>query len=282
MNTRRITLIVAVFLAIGTGILTLRYLSSVQQSQATQTPMQLVPVVIASRDIPARAKITPDMLTTVKKPSTPGEQQAIQAIGNANDAVGDIALISLPAGTTITQTNVGKPAEVGLAVRLKPGMRAVTIPVDHVKDVSGLIEPGDHVDVLASVQRGAEMSPHTYAIIRDALVLAMDSDLESTGATPPPDAPGANTVTLGISPSQSDLLTTADLNTTLRLALRSPNEPARSLPPEELIFPPQSVPAPAPANVPPPARPAPAPAVAQVRPPGVTVIDGDRIISGDL
>lgn len=285
MNTRRITLIVAVVLAIGTGILTLRYLTSIQQqaaSSAHQAESELRPIVIASRDIPARAKIMPDMLTRVSRPAAQVEPGAID---NPAMLSGYIALISLPAGSTLTETKVGKPAAVGLTVQLKPGMRALSIPVDRVKAISGLLQPGDHVDVLAAVPKVPGSQPKAVTIIRGALVLAINSQMETSGATPDPDSANLLTVTLGVTPEQADLLTMADLNTTLRLALRPANENVRSLAAEALYFPDtgqssggSSQPRPGPVYPVVPAPPVNVPSV-QAAPPAVTVIDGDRIVS---
>ncbi|GAC1567383.1 MAG: hypothetical protein NVS2B3_05230 [Vulcanimicrobiaceae bacterium] len=305
MNTRRITLIVAVVLAVGTGILTLRYLAGINsQAQAQQQTVELKPVVIAARDIPARMKITPEMLTKTQRPAGQVEPQALT---DPAQAKGDVALISIPSGSTITATKLGQPAEVGLTVRLKPGMRAVSIPVDRVKSVSNLVQPGDRVDVLATVNKGVGIPPKTFTIIRGALVLAINSQLEQAGPTPAPDSGAAATVTLGVSPQQADLLTVADINTTLRLALRSPQEPVRSLPAETLQYadlgaekpaaanapaappptyavqpPAAPVLAPPPLNVPAPLAPAKAPGPAVVVAPAVTVIDGDKVIAGGV
>jgi pilus assembly protein CpaB len=274
-------LIVAVVLALGTGVLTLRYLSSLnQQATAQQQQVELMPIVVASRDIPARAKITPDMLTKTTRSANEVEPQALS---DPKQAEGDIALISLPQGSTLTATKVGQPAEVGLTVRLKPGMRAVSIPVDRVKAVSGLIQPGDRVDVMASVNKGPGVPPKTFTIIRGALVLAINSELETAGATPSPEDQGAATVTLGVTPEQADLLTVADLNTTLRLALRSPQESVRSLPAERLEFADLGASANTDRNVPPPISPAAAPSSGPAVPaptPGIVIIDGDKIING--
>ncbi|GAC1395339.1 MAG: hypothetical protein NVS2B8_20000 [Vulcanimicrobiaceae bacterium] len=303
MNTRRITLIVAIVLAVGTGILTLRYLTGVNAAaQTQQQAASLKPIVIAARSIAKGEKITPEMVTKTQRPSNEVEPDAI---GDPAQTKGDIAMITIPAGATITQTKVGQPAELGITVRLKPGMRAVSIPVDRVKSVSNLVQPGDHVDVMASVPRGAGIPPKTYTIIRGAVVLAINSQLEQSGATPAPDSGAAATVTLGVTPQQADLLTVADLNTTLRLALRSPQEPVRSLPAESLHFAdlgaeaagttgpvaplyPAPAPIPAPAmappvtsggNVPAPAAPVRAPGVS-VPGAAVTVIDGDKVVAG--
>jgi pilus assembly protein CpaB len=283
VNTRRITLIVAVILAVGTGVLTLNYLSSLNKQQApvaTQTEMKSV--VITNRDIPVRSKITADMLTKVTRPAAEAEPQAIS---DPKQADGFVALIAMPAGSTVTQTKIGEPGEVGLTARLKPGMRAVSIPVDRVKAVSNLIQPGDRVDVLAAVSKGTGIPPKTFTIIRGALVLAIGQQLEQIqqSASPPPADSGGGTVTLGVTPQQADLLTVADLNTTLRLALRSPQEPVSSLPAETLTFADLGSSAPPPAaNTVPPPVPVPAPSAmpAKKTGPAVPVIDGDHYSSG--
>lgn len=280
MNTRRITLIVAVVLALGTGILTLRYLSGIQQQAAVQTPVvELKAILIASKDIPARMRITPDMLTRVQRPATEIEPGALSI---PRQVEGDIALITIPAGSTLTETKVGRPAEVGLTIRLKPGMRAISIPVDRVKAVSGLLQPGDRVDVLASIPKAPGSQPRAVTIIRGALVLAINSTLETAGATPSPDNANLVTVTLGVTAQQADLLTMADLNTTLRLALRSPQEPVRSMLAEALYFPDTAAPVEAAPAVPYPIAAAPVPPVgaAPAGASGVTVIDGDKVVSG--
>ncbi len=276
MNSRRITLIVAIVLAVTTGLLTLRYLNSVNQT-AQVAVVESKPVVIASRDIPTRAKITPDMLTLVKRPANQVEPGAIS---DPHLAIGDVSLIAIPMNSTITDSKIGQPAAVGLTARIKPGMRAVTIPVDAIKSVNGLIQPGDRVDVLASVQKGSGDRPRTYAIIRGALVLALNSTIEPTPDESP--APGTSgnvpqTVTLGVTVQQADLLTVADLNTTLRLALRSPNEPLRAEAEEPLDF--QDA-TPEPHTVATPVVP-PVVAVAKKERPSVTIVDGDKLIQGN-
>lgn len=286
MNARKITLVVAIVLAVGTGFLTLRYLSSLNaQAQARQQAAETRMIVVASRDIPVRTKITADMLTKTTRTASEVDPQALT---DPKQAVGDTALVAMPQGATITSMKVGQPAEVGITVRLKPGMRAVSIPVDRVKAVSNLVQPGDRVDVMASVNRGAGVPPKTFSIIRGAIILAINTQLDQTDATPAPsaDAGAPGTVTLGVTPLQADLLTVADLNTTLRLALRSPQEPVHSLPAEKLEFADLGQPggsAPPRTNVPPPIHPAPAPLANVPVPafvPAVTVIDGDRTIAG--
>lgn len=276
MNTRRITLLLAILLAIGTGWLTLNYINNVKTSTLANNAPRAV--VVAAVDIPARTPITSNMLRQTTLPTSVVERDAI---GTADSANGQLSLITIPAGSQITTSKIGRPEDVGLPVRLAPGKRAVSIQIDRVKGISGLLQPGDRVDILAIPPRngnGSEL-PHTAAILRGIKVLAVGNTMETTSATPSPDFQNSQTITLEVTPKQADLLASADANTTLRLALRSPREPLNSEPTESLELPVTQVAA-APPAAPAAAQPAPAPQQAQPRPDphgNIMIIDGDHI-----
>jgi pilus assembly protein CpaB len=157
------------------------------------------------------------------------------AIGNPTQAVGSLALVTIPKGSQLTASEIGLNVPSALPVRLMPGMRAVSIPVDRVKGVSGLIQPGDRVDVIAiPPQKGNGPPPKAVTIFRGIRVLAVGTNLENPSATPSPDEQAAATVTLEVNPRQADMLAWADSNANLRLALRSPREAIRSEPTELL------------------------------------------------
>jgi len=284
MNTRRTTLLIAIILAIGTGWLTLTYLSSVKPAQNEQRQ-----VLISAQEIPARSRIVDTMFRTEMRPATSLEPDSLN---NANQAVGSLALVTIPMGAQLTSSDIGSNVAFALPVRLQPGMRAVSIPVDRVKGVSGMILPGDRVDVIA-IPPGSSGSggppPKAVTIFRGIRVLAVGNTLENAVATPGPEEQTAATVTLEVNPKQADLLAWADANSTLRLALRSPREAIRSEPVEELELagtsaagpaaPPAPVPAVGPAVPSLPAVPvsAPGPAVRELPNP-VEVIIGDQVV----
>lgn len=280
MNTRRITLLLAILLALGTGFLTLNYLNSVRESsRAGNEPRQ---VVVAVKTIPARTPITPDMVVRATRPASGVDSDALidpQAVN------GQLSLITIPEGSQITASKIGRPRTVGLPVVLSPGKRAVSIYIDKVKGISGLLQPGDKVDVIAIPPRQGEAVPPAVAILRGVRVLAVGNMMETSSATPDPQYINFTTVTLEVTPTQANLLAMADQNATLRLSLRSPREPSNSLPTQSLAFGTQAPPqAPAPAPVPvaqaplPAALAAPAPAAAPApRAQGIMIIDGDRI-----
>lgn len=280
MNTRRMTLLLAVLLAIGTGWLTLNYINNIKRTAAETagTPQQ---VVVAVVDIPARTQISPTMLTVKTLPGSAVERDVLQ---QPSQAAGSLSLITIPAGSQVTFSKVGRPSDVGLPVRLEPGKRAVSIQIDKVKGISGLLQPGDRVDIIAIPPRSGNELPQAAAILRGIRVLAIGATLETSSATPSPEEASSTTVTLEVTPRQADLLAAADANTQLRLALRSPREPLNSYPTESLEIPitqvasapaPREQPAPAPA----PAAPAPAPQPARQdsQHGNIQIIDGDKI-----
>lgn len=280
MNTRRITLLIAVLLALVTGWLTLNYVRGVQESAAVNTAPRSI--LVAATDIPARSTITPAMLARVTRPGSSVEPDAV---ANTQTAVGALALITIPAGSTISASKIGRPSDAALPVRLRSGMRAVTIQIDRVKGIAGLIEPGDRVDIIAIPPR-QDSSPTASTILRGVRVLAIGNALETAQASPSPQDQSSSTATLEVTPKQADLLAMADVNTTLRLALRSPREPLSSMPTEAIHFAePQSQPAQAPpaaaaapVMVAQPAQPQPAAQKPAAAPHGVPIIDGDRIV----
>jgi len=284
LDTRTIALSVAGLLAVGTGVLTYNYLASVSHANA---PAAQRTILVASRAIPARTILTADMLARVSRPADAVDPDVLVVPANA---VGSQALSDIPAGSQLTASKLTRAAAVGLPGKVHVGMRAVSIAIDRVKGVSNLIRAGDRVDVIAATQPRTDQPSKVMTIIRGALVLSIGT-MTDPGATPAPDPNGGvqsqfMTATLEVDPKQADLLTLADVNATLRLALRSPKESLRSRPPEKLELPaPQSAalrPAAAPAAAPaamPMARPAqpstPKPAAA----PAVSVIDGDHVVT---
>jgi pilus assembly protein CpaB len=229
-------------------------------------------VVVAGVDIPAHTTITTSMLAAVEKPAAGLEPDAVNA-SQASAVIGTTSLISIPKGSDVTMRLVGHPSQVSLAVSLVPGERAIAIPIDRIKGINGLIQPGDRVDVIAIVPPRGSEGPEARTILRAVKVLAIGRGLDA-GASPGPDAAdNAPTATLDVTPEQADELALADNNSQLRLALRSPKESAGSQPVEPVNFAP-------PATAPPVAAPAasasgtPTP---KCSPGAVVIIEGDKL-----
>jgi pilus assembly protein CpaB len=279
VKSRRIPLIIGLLLALGTGALLLGYLTSLRPSTTAGTSEA---VLIATHDIPARSAVSSDLFTVQQRIAAQVEPDAIT---DPKQLAGSYTLVAIPAGGVASRSKIGLASAATVPARLAVGMRAASIAIDDVKGVAGLITPGDRVDVIA-VPGGAAggATPRGFAILRDVLVLAMGGNVDTATAAAPGPLGAApvvlTTVTLALTPNQVDVLDGADLNSTLRLALRNPGESAGSMPPETLRLAAAAGPADAAHD----SHPVAATPNRAIAPPpagsGVIVIDGDHVDGG--
>jgi pilus assembly protein CpaB len=156
--------------------------------------------------------------------------------GRDSDAelVGALARKGFAQGELIAVTGVLKPTERGfLAATLRPGYRAVTIPIEAQQSASGLVLPGDRVDVIlvqqfATRSGGRDSSGET--ILRDARVVAAGHVMETAQKTPAATAGSQEpapprTLTLEALPNDAQRLFVAAQLGKLEVALRPVAEP---------------------------------------------------------
>ena len=124
---------------------------------------------LAMRDIPLRW-VDPDSI----------------AATDVARVVGLQASAPLVAGQPILSAHVAPRSEAALATRLAPGKRAVTIPVDQISSLSGMLSPGDVIDLYVSFDhRGRRL---TAPLLSEIQVLATGRQVvsadEIAGARP--------------------------------------------------------------------------------------------------
>jgi Flp pilus assembly protein CpaB len=134
---------------------------------------------------------------------------------------------------------VAKPAvqAAAFSLRTPPGKRAITISIESLYAVGGLVNPGDFVDILAHLDLpGTETDPKkkkesgdrlTTVLFQNIQVLAVGTNFDPEGDLPPYEVQQtAKTlnVTLAVSPEEAGLLTFAEARGKLQLSLRSPAE----------------------------------------------------------
>ncbi|GAC1419545.1 MAG: hypothetical protein NVSMB5_11480 [Candidatus Velthaea sp.] len=231
MNVRKIALLAAGVMALAFGAVLFFFVQSFQHANSPESVR--IRVLVSNRNIDKGVTVTPAMFTPAQRDRTTVDPDSV---GDPLTLRGQFALIAIPAGAVLTQSRIGSPRDLGLSMRLKPGERAVSISVDRVKDVSGLILPGDRVDVLAAGPHVDNRIQPTVTLLRGVLILAIGQGLETTSASPTPEQANASTVTLALNPQQATKLVTADQNATLRLALRSPKERLSSEGVGEVIY----------------------------------------------
>jgi pilus assembly protein CpaB len=209
-----------------------------------------VPVVVAASDIAAGTRLSAEMLA-------PGEVSQEDLLPGAftttEGLVGQVTRVSLVKGEQVIQTKVVNTQTIGefggnppLSLLVQPGTRAVSAQMSSLIGAGGNVRPGDFVDVILVVEVNA-LGPDGQAfsdtvagtILQNVKVLAIDTERanpDPEAATDPDAAKSENeaatTVTLSLSPSQSEVLAVADQcgvahNGRLAISLRGPGDPNR-------------------------------------------------------
>jgi len=176
------------------------------------------PLVVARDDIPARTKITSDMITFQRYPQ---ELIGNGAIQEPKEVVGRVALARLKAKEQIRSSDLAPEGQTpGISYEIPPGMRAMAIAAGEIMSVGTAVKPGDHVDVLATYSEPNTHQETTRVVLQNVLVLAVNQgETASQGPT------GAKTsMTLAVKPEEAELLMAADRAGVMRVMLRSPSD----------------------------------------------------------
>ncbi len=253
-RSNRLVLLVGVFLAViaFVGILLLVR----QPSDTSNKPPTTGFVLIATTDIPLSSRIEASSLTRTELPLDgilPG------AFSETSQVVGKIAREPVATGAQITSTTItgGAQGEI-LDIVTPPGLRAVAVQVDQVTGVGTVIKTGDYVDLISGVTgdkfpvitvNPADDSVTVVSGLNSTSVKILLQGMQVLGTLLPPDASTTTTddgsgtdtggtpsqpgtaltgqqqiVILAVDAQQAEVIKFAQLDSSITLILRSPDD----------------------------------------------------------
>jgi pilus assembly protein CpaB len=232
MGLRRIIVLLIALIAAGGTAMYAR--SWVQGQQVTAAPAPapkqgLHEVLVADMALPAGTFIKPQHLRWQAWPTDDvPASYVLKGERTEEEMIGAVVRRGIALGEPITDGGVVKPDERGfLAAVLNPGMRAVSVPINPTSSNSGLIFPGDRVDMILTqsiVSDGQGTRRVSETVLENLRIIAMGattSDNPGEGKS----HQGARTATFEVTPKQAEevaLLTELDK---LSLSLRSLGRP---------------------------------------------------------
>lgn len=148
---------------------------------------QRVPMVVASRDVPV---IRPLVAQDLEVRSVPPDALPVGALSSVEDAIGRVPITPLWQGQPlVAQALAADAATFHTGLTLRPGERAIAIPVVAVSAVGGAISPGARVDVLAVPLIGrAPAGRGVELLAADVLVLDVRAESGAPYVARPHDA----------------------------------------------------------------------------------------------
>jgi pilus assembly protein CpaB len=138
---------------------------------------------------------------------------------------GSLVRRNLDTGSLVTSENVLPRGDRGfLASVLEPGTRAISIKVNAESGVSGLIMPGDYVDVvLTQVAEKADLARRALSetLLQNVRIIAIDQEIQGGQTNKATAGKVAQTVSLQLAPEQVQRIEVAKHLGTLSLAMRA-------------------------------------------------------------
>ena len=188
---------------------------------------EMLEVVVARRDLRRGESVGPETMAVRSMPRefTPGGA-VVPARFDA--LVGARLLVPMRAGEPLLPASVANADTASISSRVRPGIRAMTISVDEVNSLSGMLQPGDRIDLLLSVRpvaAGGMPSPEITRTVMQGIVVLATGRQSRAGAGD--DAlPGRpfTSITVEVDPAQAQKLVVAQRSGKLTAVLRNPDD----------------------------------------------------------
>jgi Flp pilus assembly protein CpaB len=187
----------------------------------------MVTVLQLNRSVDALEPVDESMLDLVSVPERWAPETAVRDVGDTADLV------------AATAYEKGSMLQAGMLVDrpgVQPGFREVAILVDAETGVAGKVEPGDHVDIIATMGGSGDVRPVSRVWVSNVLVLEVG--LPRTVEDPDDLSTTTSGLPVTFALSTQDALTLAyveSFSVKLRLALRGAGD-EDLLPAEQRVY----------------------------------------------
>lgn len=226
MKRELIGLVLALLLALAVALLARYFLTRDETSKEAkvENKVQLNKILVATRELYKGHVIQQDDLIWQEWPEAGLNPSYIkQGSIKLNDIQGAIVKDSLTKGEPVTVSGLVKTDNKSiLSALVAPGMRAFSISVSAQSASSGLISPGDYVDVvvgkLITPATGGNQYGQGSIIAENVKVLAVDIEMADKHEKP---KAAPRVVTLEVTPQDAEKLAAAMKEGILSLSLHS-------------------------------------------------------------
>jgi pilus assembly protein CpaB len=192
------------------------HLQARERELAAQAHVPMVERIVAARDLPAGTRLMPDHLAVRSFPAQWVGSDTLPVVRHG-ELEGLVLTTALRAGDAVLPVHTLRP-QSAFSTQLAPGRRAITLPVDQVNSLSGLLQPGDLIDLYVSFDH--QRKRLTAPLLQGMLVLATGRETRMAE----PDGQGYSTVTLDAGPEDVVKLVAARQGGTLTAILRRPDD----------------------------------------------------------
>ncbi|HEY2253437.1 MAG TPA: Flp pilus assembly protein CpaB [Planctomycetaceae bacterium] len=222
MKTKSMVLLA---MALGCGLVAMLGVQQILSGE--QKPKDTVPVLVAKQEIGAGVKLDPAQVAFEEWPRENVPLGAVTELAQYEDRACKVRTYP---GDVILQAKLGEKGEYGASTTIPKGMRVATVPVNMTTVNSGMIRPGDRIDVLCTYtykRPGTQEASRTKTVLEYIEVFAIDRNREGEGNDSNKGAKAENLSVL-VTPEQAHILMLAASKGKLQMSLRNSEDRGES------------------------------------------------------
>lgn len=178
------------------------------------------PVVVATQDMPEGSSIDRVALNVSQWPVATVPAGAFPSV---DSVIGRVTRVAIFKGEPIVPGRLA-PAGTGpgLEVKITPGKRAMSVRINDVAGISGLIQPNSRVDIMVMIQTEQNARQVAKLFMENMRVLSVGTQVQRGEDGRPISA---TTVTIEVTPEEAERLAVATTQGSIQLVLRGYGDP---------------------------------------------------------
>lgn len=189
--------------------------------EARENNKAKVRVVVAKSDLPKGSPLHTDNMAVRAIPKEWAHSGAITP-DQFSRAEGSKLAYAANAGEPVIWSQLEGERAPTFSARLTQGRRAVTVPVDEISSLSGMVEPGDLIDIVVSIKN--DKKSYTFTLLQSVTVLATGAKASLEEKDPEGRSRTFSTITLDTSPEDAKRVIAAREVGRVTALLRAPND----------------------------------------------------------
>jgi pilus assembly protein CpaB len=199
--------------------------SVAQRRAELDSQYQPVRAVVASTDLRPGTFLSSDTVAVREVPRAFLHSEAILA-DDWNSIAGRVLTRTIKSGEAVLLSHIAQDAGAGFSSQLEVGKRALTFPVDDESSISGMLAPGDRIDLFFTTSSNNETL--TMPLLYDVPVLATGiKTVTNASYVENREQPGQyHTITVSVKPEEAARITLAQDAGKITVTLRQPHDSA--------------------------------------------------------
>ena len=201
-----------------------------EERDRLQPDVVMVGVVVARRDLQRGDPVNAETMAVRQIPSDLAPSSGISP-ERFESYIGSMLALSVRSGEPLLTVAIAGSDAAHFSQRLRTGFRAITIAVDEVNALSGMLQPGDRIDLMLTARAAdARNDGHdqTIVLMQDVLILAtgrqVHPDLRGDPESSKSQERQFGAITIEVDPDRAQRLIVAQRSGRITAILRNPTD----------------------------------------------------------